>query len=137
MHRGFLHIDISTMSVYKLFLKYIYITITVTPLGTKNTICTTYYYDCYARDINYHLNLNGQEYSATDSTTTTSGDACGGYTDGSAITCYYEDTNPGGTLSLASSGPVGGGIAAVVIFTIFSAVFVLLFVFVLYRLFRN
>lgn len=97
----------------------------------SNRRCTTYDENCYTAEIIFILNTTERTYIATDSTQYPfEGDAdgrCNYYMENSLVTCYYDMRSPGNTLGLNIGRAEAGGISAIVIFTVFDAIFLVLF----------
>jgi hypothetical protein len=92
---------------------------------TKERHCTTDVYTCYSSTVQIELDFgNGTVYYGTTtenhSFSSSAYSRCDRYPDGKQVKCYYDDRNPGSSLSLKSTGPLAGPIASVVIFTIFA-----------------
>lgn len=99
--------------------------------STKSQSCYTSYNPCYAATITFELALSNstrfQGSSSEDySWETSASERCNEHQPGSEIGCFYDDRNPGSTLSLQSSSPMAAGIATIVIFTVFAFAFLII-----------
>lgn len=98
----------------------------------SNRRCTTYEEGCFIATIIFTLNTTDSTYIATDANQylleSLADTRCNNYREGSLITCYYDMRSPGSTLGLNPSRAEAGGIAAIVIFTVFDAIFLAIFV---------
>jgi hypothetical protein len=87
--------------------------------STKTSTCYNEYYTCFDSEIYFELDLNNTEYQGKITQQSNYG-RCYEYPYGRNITCFYDDRKISSTLSLTKTDPEAGGIAAVVVFSVFA-----------------
>jgi hypothetical protein len=98
------------------------------PDSNRKRACESNEYTCYDWSMEFKFPLDGTKYVASSS----GGgfDECGNYPEGSTVPCYYNYNDPDNTVMLSATPFVAGGISAVVIFSVFSAISLIAIVYI-------